>query len=165
VVTRVHGLRIAGYDDPLMRLARDGYRDNGATPTLAEQVQFTNWLAPLRGKVDVVMVHEPALAATAVDALRTDPPATPLLVVEGHTHKPSLEHHGTLTVLNSGTVGGGGTGNLASSVGGKIGLARLTYAIEPAFAPAAADQVEIDPNDGEARAQRVRLDVPEGPSR
>jgi predicted phosphodiesterase len=164
VVTRLHGLRIAGYDDPLMRLARDGYRDNGATPTLAEQVEFTNWLAPLRGKVDVVMVHEPALAATAVDELRAHPPATPLLVLEGHTHKAGLEHRGTLTVLNSGTVGGGGTGNLASSVGGKIGLARVTYAIKPAFAPAAADQVEIDPNDGEARAQRVRLDAPDGPS-
>jgi hypothetical protein len=82
-------------------------------------------------------------------------------VLEGHTHKPSLEHHGNLTVLNSGTVGGGGTGNLASSVGGKIGLARVTYAIRPAFLPAAADQVEIDPSDGEARAERRRLDLPD----
>jgi predicted phosphodiesterase len=165
LVTRVRGLRIAGYDDPLKRLARDGYRDNGATPTLAQQAAFTAWLAPLRGKVDVVMVHEPALAGTAVDELRTDPPATPLLVLEGHTHKAGLEHDGNLTVLNAGTVGGGGTGNLASSVGGKIGIARMTYGINPAFEPAAADLVEIDPGDGEARAERVRLDAPDGPPR
>ena len=111
------------------------------------------------------MVHEPALAATAVAQLRADPPTTPLLVLEGHTHKSSLEHDGTLTVLNAGTVGGGGTGNLASTVGGNIGLARVTYAIRPAFAPAAADMVEIDPGDGGAQAKRVRLDLAAGPSR
>jgi hypothetical protein len=81
-------------------------------------------------------------------------------VLEGHTHKSSLEHEGTLTVLNPGTVGGGGTGNLASSFEANIGLARVTYAIGPAFAPAAADMIEIDPGDGEARAERVRLDTP-----
>jgi predicted phosphodiesterase len=160
LTTTVKGLRIAGYDDPLKRLARDDYRDNGAMPTPAQVVEFTNWLAPLRGKVDIVMVHEPALAATAVAQLRADPPATPLLVLEGHTHKASLEHDGTLTVLNAGTVGGGGTGNLGSSFGGNIGLARVTYAIRPAFAPAAADLIEIDPGDGEARASRRRLDTP-----
>jgi predicted phosphodiesterase len=165
LTTTVDGLRIAGYDDPLKRLARDGYRDNGATPTPAQEAAFTNWLAPLRGKVDIVMVHEPALAATAVAQLRADPPTTPLLVLEGHTHKSSLEHDGTLTVLNAGTVGGGGTGNLASRVGGNIGLARVTYAIGPAFAPAAADLVEIDPGDGGAQAKRVRLDLAAGPSR
>jgi predicted phosphodiesterase len=163
--TTVNGLRIAGYDDPLKRLARDGYRDNGATPTPAQEAAFTNWLAPLRGRADIVMVHEPALAATAVEQLRADPPATPLLVLQGHTHKSSLEHEGTLTVLNAGTVGGGGTGNLASSGGSNIGLARVTYAIRPAFAPAAADMVEIDPGNGGAQAKRVRLDVPPGPQR
>ena len=163
--TTVKGLRIAGYDDPLKRLARDGYRDNGATPTPAQEAAFTNWLAPLRGRADIVMVHEPALAATAVEQLRADPPATPLLVLQGHTHKSSLEHEGTLTVLNAGTVGGGGTGNLASSGGSNIGLARVTYAIRPAFAPAAADMVEIDPGNGGAQAKRVRLDVPPGPQR
>jgi hypothetical protein len=149
LVTRVRGLRIAGYDDPLMRLARDGYRDNGATPTFAQQVEFTNWLAPLRGKVDIVMVHEPALAATAVDELRRDPPAKPLLLLQGHTHKPSLERHGTLIVLNSGTV----------ELGGHIGLARVTYAASRAFVPVAADLILIDPADGKGRAQRVRLDT------
>jgi hypothetical protein len=60
-------------------------------------------------------------------------------------------------VLNAGSVGGGGTGNLAEA-GKTIGLARLTYTRLPAFAPRAADLVQIDPGNGEAQARRFRLD-------
>jgi predicted phosphodiesterase len=159
--TRVRGLRIAGYDDPLKRLARDGYRDNGDTPTPGDLEAFKSWLQARRGAVDIVMVHEPALAQPAVDALRKQPPKAPLLILEGHTHRSGIARAGTLTVLNAGSVGGGGTGNL-SELGGDIGLARVTYAVSPAFAPVAADLIEIDPGDGEARAERVRLDTPAG---
>ncbi len=159
LVTRVGGLRIAGYDDPLKRLAREGYRDRGATQTLVDQQAFADWLAARRDATDVVMVHSPKLARLAVEALRADPPARPLLVLQGHTHEVSLERAGGLTILNPGSVGGGGTGKL-SELGGDIGLARVTYATSPAFAPVAADLVEIDPGDGAARAQRFRLDVP-----
>jgi hypothetical protein len=48
--------------------------------------------------------------------------------------------------------GAGGTAN--------IGLARVTYAIHPAFARAADDLVEIDPGDGEGATRRARLDTP-----
>jgi predicted phosphodiesterase len=157
VVQRVAGLRIAGYDDPLKRLARAGYADNGADYTPAEQQRFAAWLAPLRGKVDIVMVHAPGLAAPALKALRADPPASPLVVVEGHTHKPALQTEGTITVVNAGSVGGGGTGNLAEA-GGDIGLARMTFTRLPSFVPRAADLVQIDPGDGEAQARRFRLD-------
>ena len=161
LATRVRGLRIAGYDDPLKRLAREDYRDNGAKPPPAEQEDFERWLQARRGSADIVMVHEPALAQPAVDALRAEPPDAPLLVLEGHTHHSGIERAGTLTVLNAGSIGGGGTGNL-TELGGDIGLARVTYAGSPAFAPAAADLVEIDPQDGEARAERVRLDTAAG---
>jgi predicted phosphodiesterase len=157
IVQRVGGLRIAGYDDPLKRLARERYRDNGATYTPAEQRRFADWLAPLRGRVDVVLVHAPALAAPALKSLRGMPPPTPLLLVAGHSHKQGLERDGTITVLNSGSVGAGGTGNLGEA-GGDIGLARITYARRPAFLPRAADLVQIDPGDGEAQARRYRLD-------
>lgn len=157
VVTTVAGLRIAGYDDPLKRLAADGYADNGADYTPEEQQRFADWLAPLVGRVDVVMVHAPALAQLALQALRDDPPARPLLLVEGHTHKASVQPLGTVTVLNPGSAGGGGTGNLAEG-GGDVGLARLTYTRLPSFAPRAADLVQIDPGDGNAQARRVRLD-------
>lgn len=161
LIVRVGGLRIAGYDDPLMRLARDGYADRGATPTLADQQAFAIWLDALRGKVDVVMVHEPMLAKLAIDALHADPPAHPLLIVWGHTHTSELKHDGTLTTLNAGSVGAGGTGNLADA-GGDIGLARLIYRSTPRFEPLAADLVQIDPGTGSAQAQRYRLDEPSG---
>ena len=159
VVTRVGGVRIAGYDDPLKRLYAERYADRGATPTEADQQAFAAWLAKLRGKVDVVMVHEPGLAKLAVEQLRADPPAQPLVIVWGHTHKAELQQFGTVTTLNPGSVGGGGTGNLAEA-GGEIGLARLIYRTSPRFAPLAADQVQIDPGTGAAQAERHRLDEP-----
>ena len=164
LATRVRGLRIAGYDDPLKRRAREDYRDNGATPTPAQQEQLASWLQARQGLADIVMVHAPALAQLAVEGLRAEPPDAPLLVLEGHTHRAGIERAGTLTVLNPGSVGGGGTGNL-TELGGDIGLARLSYGSTPEFAPAAADLVQIAPGDGEARAERVRLDSPAGESR
>jgi predicted phosphodiesterase len=157
IVQRVQGVRIAGYDDPLKRLAQEGYADNGADYTVQEQERFAAWLAPLRGKADIVMVHAPGLAKIALQSLRDDPPAAPLVLVVGHTHKPALEALGTVSVLNPGSVGGGGTGNLTDA-GGNIGLARLTFTRLPTFTPRAADLVEIDPGDGEAQARRFRLD-------
>jgi predicted phosphodiesterase len=157
IVTTVDGLRIAGYDDPLKRLAADGYRDNGAEYTPVEEQRFADWLAPLVGNVDIVMVHAPALARLALDGLRADPPQHPLLLVVGHTHKAQIDHEGTVTELNAGSAGAGGTGNLAEG-GGDVGLARLTYTRLPFFAPRAADLVQIDPGDGNAQARRVRLD-------
>jgi predicted phosphodiesterase len=142
-----------------MRLARDGYRDNGGTPTVAQQEEFASWMQARRGLADIVLVHEPALAQLAVEVLRNTPPVKPLVILEGHTHKAAIEHEGKLTILNGGSVGGGGTGNL-TELGGNIGLIRLTYSHLSAFAPAAADLIEIDPEDGEARAERVRLDAP-----
>jgi predicted phosphodiesterase len=159
VVTRVAGLRIAGYDDPLKRRAADGYEDRGATPTDEDREAFAAWLRGLAGKVDVVMVHAPGLAKLALDELRADPPPRPLLVVEGHTHAPELRQTGTLTTLNPGSLGGGGTGNLAEG-GGDIGLARLIYRTAPRFESLAADIVQIDPGDGAAQAERHRLDDP-----
>lgn len=160
VVQRVAGLRIAGYDDPLKRLARERYRDNGAMQTLEEQERFAAWLQPLTGAVDIVVVHSPRLAGTALESLRNSPPDKPLLLVQGHTHEQSLEQIENLTLLNPGSVGGGGTGKLAEA-DGDIGLARVTYTRLPAFRPRAADLVQIDPGDGEAQARRFRLDDPQ----
>jgi predicted phosphodiesterase len=156
-VTKVAGLRMAGYDDPLKRLARDHYRDNGSRYTPRQQQGFADWMARLRGRVDVVMVHAPALARIALQALRRHPPARPLLLLEGHTHRASIVRFGPVTMLNAGSVGGGGTGNLGDARG-DIGIARVTYTARPEFRPRAADLVQIDPGDGNAQARRVRLD-------
>jgi Calcineurin-like phosphoesterase superfamily domain len=163
VVERVGGLRVAGYSDPFERRSSDDFRDRYTDhPSEAQQQAFSDWLQELIGKVDVVMVHEPELATKALELLETDPPAEPLVIVTGHTHKAALERIENVTVINGGSVGAGGTGNLAED-NQKLGLARLTYEVRPAFQPLAADLVEIDPGSGSSTARRERLDVPPEP--
>jgi predicted phosphodiesterase len=162
MVVRVAGLRVAGYGDPFRRRRARGYGTpyppTLPTPSAAQQNLFAEWLAGLEDKVDVVMVHEPALAAKAIDALRRNPPTHPIVLLVGHTHRADIGIDRDFTLLNGGTVGAGGTGNL--SEGAKIGVARMTYSTAGSFAPLAADLVEIDPGNGSATAKRFRLDEP-----
>jgi predicted phosphodiesterase len=164
-IVRVAGLRVAGYGDPFRRRRARGYVNESTppnpVPTPAEQNLFAEWLAGLQDKVDVVMVHEPGLAAKGIEALRRDPPSHPLVLLVGHTHRAAIEIDRHLSVINGGTVGAGGTGNLDE--GAKIGVARMIYADgSGGFEPLAADLVEIDPGNGSATAKRYRLDVPDG---
>ena len=159
LVVDVDGLRVAGYSDPFERRAGEGFRDRYDTaPSPATQDAFTAWLRPLIGDVDVVMVHEPALIAPALDVLRDDPPSRPLVFVVGHTHSASIERFAGVAVVNGGSVGAGGTGNLTEPT--DLGMARLIYTTEPQFQPLAADLVSIDPGSGSATARRERLDEP-----
>ena len=61
-----------------------------------------------------------------------------------------------MTVLNGGTIGGGGAGNFNENQ--PFGLAVLTYELRP-FQPLAADLVRINPRDGSANAERRLLDA------
>jgi predicted phosphodiesterase len=162
VVVRVAGLRVAGYGDPFRKRRALGYLSPSATaaprPSIAQQDVFAAWLHGLQDKVDVVMVHEPGLAARAIADLRRDPPKHPLVLLVGHTHRADILIDRGLTVLNGGTIGAGGTGNLDENA--PIGAARMIYApVEGGVAPLAADLVEIDPGSGSATARRYRLDV------
>lgn len=154
-VVRVGGLRVAGYDDPFLR--RRGQRSAPEPrPTEAQQAAFDVWLRALQPDVDVVVVHEPTLAAQAFERLAAEPPSHPLVFLVGHTHVQDLRTGGNVVVLNAGTAGGGGTGNLTEHR--PIGVAVLLYATQPRFDPLAADLVEIDPGSGDATARRSRLD-------
>jgi predicted phosphodiesterase len=156
VVVRVSGLRVAGYDDPFLR--RPGHRAAlDPHPTPAQQAAFDAWLRPLESRVDVVMVHEPALAAAALRRLAADPPSHPLVFLVGHTHVQDLRAGGDVVVLNAGTAGGGGTGNLSEHQ--PIGVAVLSYDARPAFDPLAVDLVTIDPGSGDVTASRRPLDL------
>jgi predicted phosphodiesterase len=158
VVQELDGVRIAGYSDPFIRRSAENYADRyEPTPTPDQQDAFTRWLLNVQDEVDVVMVHEPALIQPALAVLRDDPPARPLVFVVGHTHRADLEVQPGVTVLNGGSVGGGGTGNLADDPI-DVGIARLVYSVEPRFRPLAADLVSIDPGSGSATARRERLD-------
>ena len=157
VVVKVGGLRVAGYADPFERRARDHFRQlREPRPTPEEQEDFRDWLRPLLGRVDVVMVHSPALAESAADELRRIPPRRPLALLTGHTHMQSFRSSTNLLELNGGTVGGGGTGNLEKSQ--PFGLALLIYGREDGFEPVAADLVQIDAHGGSARAERLRVE-------
>ena len=160
VVVRVRGLRVAGYSDPFERRARERFRDRGEPrPTAEQQEEFRDWLRPLLGRVDVVMVHSPALAEAAAEELRRIPPRRPIVLLTGHTHQAGFRSSTNFVELNGGTVGGGGTGNLEKSQ--PFGLALLIYGQEGGFTPTAADLVEIDAHAGSARAERLRIGVDE----
>lgn len=89
MVVRVAGLWVAGYGNPFRRRRARGFVQRGTlpAPSVAEQNLFAQWLAGLEDKVDVVLVHEPALAAKAFDALRRQPPTHPIVLLVGHTHR------------------------------------------------------------------------------
>jgi predicted phosphodiesterase len=157
VVVRVRGLRVAGYSDPFERRASERFRARGEPgPDADQREEFRDWLRPLLGRVDVVMVHEPQLAEDAADELRRIPPRRPLVLLTGHTHASSFRSSTNFVELNGGTVGGGGTGNLEKSQ--PFGLAVLTYTRDEGFEPEAADLVEIDAHRGSARAERFRIE-------
>jgi predicted phosphodiesterase len=161
-VVDVAGLKVAGYSDPFERRENEGYRDRfEPEPSPAMQDAFTAWLSRLIGRVDVVMVHEPALIEPALAILKDAPPQRPLVFVVGHTHTPSIGRFAGVTVVNGGSVGAGGTGNLGE--GTDMGIARLIYTTEPDFQPLAADLVSIDPGSGSATARRERLDAAVSP--
>jgi predicted phosphodiesterase len=158
VVQRIAGLRVAGYSDPFERRSADDYADRyHPIPTAEQQDAFTQFMRSVEPDVDVIMVHEPQLIAPALAILKDDPPSHPIVFVVGHTHHADLETQPGVTVINGGSVGAGGTGNLADAPT-NVGIARLAYSIDPRFTPLAADLVSIDPGDGSATAQRVRLD-------
>jgi predicted phosphodiesterase len=160
VINEVAGMRIVGYGDPFERRAEENYRDRFTdTITPQQQDDFADWLRPMIGDVDVVMVHEPALIEQTLAELRETPPAAPLVFAVGHTHEPSLERQANVDVINGGSIGGGGTGNLADGET-DVGLARMSYNFGGGFEPLAVDLVGIDPGTGAATARRERLDVP-----
>ena len=157
VVVKVRGVRVAGYADPFERRARDHFRQlREPRPTPEQQEEFRDWLRPLLGRVDVVMVHSPALAESAAEELRRIPPRQPLALLTGHTHTQSFRSSTNLLELNGGTVGGGGTGNLEKTQ--PYGLAVLIYGRDTGFEPVAADLVAIDAHGGSARAERLRVE-------
>jgi hypothetical protein len=158
MIVKVGGLRIAGYDDPFLRRAGQQYEDRfrvGLTNAAAED--FRRWYERIAGKVDVVVVHEPDVAASLLAQLRRDPPRRPLMLLDAHTHRLFLRADPNLLEVNGGTIGAGGTGNLADERS-NLSLALITYRLEPTPLPLAVDQVTIDPGSGSSSARRVRVD-------
>jgi hypothetical protein len=157
MVVKVGGLRMAGFTDPFLRRAGQDYEDKyrvGMTNAAIEE--FRRWFATVEAKVDVVVVHEPQVAAGVLEDLRRDPPDHPITILDAHTHRLDLRADPNLLEVNGGTIGAGGTGNLTDDA--DYTLAIVTYRLQPTPLPLAVDQVTIDPGDGNASARRVRVD-------
>lgn len=158
MVVRVGGLRVAGYTDPFLRRAGQAYEDRfHAGLLIAAQEAFRRWVARIEDRVDVLVVHEPEVAAGVLADWRRTPPDHPIMVLDAHTHRPLLQADRNLLEVNAGTIGAGGTGNLADERS-TLGLAVVTYRRTPTPLPLAVDQVAIDPGTGSATARRTRVD-------
>jgi predicted phosphodiesterase len=158
MVTNVDGLRVAGYSDPAERTSADHYATKSPDPVPASvQQAFWSWLSPLVGHVDVVLVHNPAVADLAVARLRSHPPPTPLLLLTGHTHVKDLQTSENLTEVNAGTVGAGGIGDVEGRPHQRYGLAVVGFARTPRPYPLLLDQVTFDPLQGSVNSQQTRL--------
>src|SRR3954452_14945234 len=156
IINKIAGLRVAGYDDPFERQSADSFKDRyDNTPDPTMQDLFAQWLTPLIGRVDVVMVHEPALIQTALTLLRDNPPDHPLVFLVGHTHQTDLKTLPGVTMINGGSIGAGGTGNLTETTA--MSVARFVFTLKPSFQPLAADLVSIDPGTGSSSARRIIL--------
>ncbi len=99
------GCAIAGYSDPFERRAREDFarplRRRRADARAAGRVH--RLAAAAAGRVDVVMVHEPALIEPALAVLNDDPPPHPIVFVVGHTHKAALDTQPGVDVINGGS--------------------------------------------------------------
>lgn len=158
MVVKVGGLRMAGFTDPFLRRADQQYDDKFKVGlTNAAEEEFRRWFDAVEPKVDAVVVHEPAVAASVLAELRRSPPDHPIMVIDAHTHRLYLQADPGLLEVNSGTIGAGGTGNLADERS-DLSLAIVTYRLQPDALPLAVDQVTIDPGSGDTSARRVRVD-------
>lgn len=157
MITNINGIHVAGYSDPAERTAADHYAAKSPDPTPPQaQRAFWSWLAPLVGHVDVVLVHNPAVADFAVEQLRLHPPPRPLLLLTGHTHVKDLQTSKNLVEVNAGTVGAGGIGNLEAHQ--PYGLAVIGFARSPRPYPLLLDQVTFDPLQGSVQSQQTPLE-------
>jgi predicted phosphodiesterase len=156
-VVRVGGLRMAGFSDPFLRRAGQDYEDRFKVGlTIAAQEEFRRFVASVIDHVDVIVVHEPEIAAGVLSDLRRDPPSHPVMILDGHTHRLFLQADPNLLEVNGGTIGAGGVSNLTDRA--DLSLAVVTYRLKPTPLPLAVDQVSIDPGSGSSTARRIRVD-------
>ena len=110
----------------------------------------------VRDDVDIVMVHNPALLTDALEELDADPPAQPLTILVGHTHKARADPPARRDRDQCGHGRRRGDGEPAGAREDRDRAAVLRGEAE--FEPLAVDMVTIDPRSGSATARRERLD-------
>ncbi|HEY6781518.1 MAG TPA: metallophosphoesterase family protein, partial [Thermoleophilaceae bacterium] len=162
-MTRVAGLLVAGFDDPL--------EWHGPNPGASERVfsfselpdpesaaaradrQLLRWFDGLPRRPDVVLVHQNGLAQRLARTLleRGDPPQ--LTILTGHDHAQHVTNYGPIAVIDAGTVGASGIYGVGRDV---VGLGDLHFSSTATIE--AVDLIAVEPVSGAAEARRVLLE-------
>ncbi|MEJ7892800.1 MAG: metallophosphoesterase family protein [Solirubrobacteraceae bacterium] len=161
-VRSIDGVRIAGFEDPLMSGGREfpagiragisfGDIPNGDDRFADAVRQRFAWWQALATRPSVLVVHQASIARALADLIwREDPAGAPLVILAGHTHRQRLDRYGPITVVDSGSIGGGGLFGIGEQ---DVGLAMLDLSQDGALE--ATDLVSQNPSTSAARARRV----------
>jgi len=162
--TRLLGLRVAGFGDPLEwpdagdSSERPVTFDDLERPEAAlerAQAEIVRWFDSLEPRPEVVVVHQNALAQALARALWDRGFQGRLVVATGHDHRQHIDRYGRIIVVDGGSVGAGGVFDAGRKA---IGFARLHFA-EDAPALEAVELIEVEPFSGQARASRIPVDA------
>ena len=168
-VVSVAGLRVAGFEDPLAFGGEDfpsGVRaglsftdfEDGDERFREAADTYWRWWQELPERPEVLLVHQAALARDlAARIADAEPGAAALAILTGHTHAQRVDLIGSVTVVDSGSVGAGGPFGAGKD---DIGLAVLHFSEGPGRLRS-ADLASIDPRNGSAQARRVIVDTPQ----
>lgn len=162
------GTTIAGFEDPLMFGGQefpDGIRagisfgdiPEGRRHFVDAVRQRWEWWHELPARPSVLVVHQAAIGRALADLIwREAPDGAPLVILVGHTHRQRLDRYGPVTVVDSGSIGGGGLFGIGSQ---DVGLAMLDLREDGSLE--ATDLVSQDPSTSAARARRVITESPD----
>jgi predicted phosphodiesterase len=165
----VSGLRVAGFDDPLewhgarpgdpRRIFSFAELPDPAQATESAQQDLLRWYDGLPRLPDVVLVHQNGLAQWLAEQLRIRGITRPLTILTGHDHRQHVTTHGSVTVVDAGTVGASGIYGVGRD---SVGLGDLHFA--PAGDLEAVDLIAVEPVTGAAQARRIVTPPCEAPS-
>jgi len=161
--TRILGLRVAGFPDPL---EWDGIGDPQERPITFDDLDDPEAAVRSEGEAlidafdalhpppDIVMVHQDVLGRALAEELHERDYPRELVILTGHTHRQQLEVYGSVVLVNGGSIGGGGIFDAGSQ---PIGLAELHFdPIAPTLR--SVDFILVEPFSGAAQASRVVID-------
>jgi predicted phosphodiesterase len=167
-VRTIDGIRMTGFEDPLMfggpgfpRGLRAGLSfgdiKDGHERFVAAVRERWEWWQALPSRPSLLIVHQASIGKELANLIwREDPDGAPLAILVGHTHRQELDRYGPVTVVNSGSIGAGGLFGIGSQ---SIGLALLDLNADGSLD--ATDLVAQNPSTSGARARRVVTDAPD----
>ena len=160
-VIDVAGLRVAGWADPLewlgdrpddpKRIFSFSELPDGDAQRKEAETELVDWFDGLIERPDVVLIHQNGLAQHLAATLAAREGQKPLVILTGHDHKQHVDRHGSIVVVDAGSVGAGGVLGVGDE---RVGVGDLHFATRtPTLA--AVDLIEAEPFTGGASAQRV----------